>query len=177
MSPVKALLIRLGIPLAVISATVVAMPASHCEKEKDFKGGAAASVQIHASQSAVWTAMTDAEQFDTTIQSESADGVVVEQRFVRLPFFGQLAVTFRITTVPQESLNFSMLRSNCLKAFSGTFLVIPINDHETEVEMHSFVDPALPVPQFLVNQFISGKLHKRLLKVKKLAESPRLDAR
>jgi hypothetical protein len=64
-----------------------------------------------------------------------------------------------------------MIRSNCLKAFTGNWLLTPITDKETKVEMHTFVDCGLPLPQILVNQFIAGKMRKRLQKVKKLAES------
>lgn len=83
----------------------------------------------------------------------------------------EIAVTFKVTTLPQQKLHFTMIRSNCLKAFSGSWLLTPLTDKETKVEMHTFVETNLPIPQILVNQFVAGKMRKRLQKIKKLAES------
>lgn len=147
-------------------------PGAHAsDKKSKPERGALASAQIRAPQAVVWSVIVNAKEFDSTIEGESVDGAVVEQRFTKLPVFGQMAVTFKVTVVPQERLDFKMVRSNCMKDFSGRWLVTPIDDSTTRVDMRCFVDPGLAVPQFIVNQFLSGKLRKRLLKIKKLAEA------
>jgi hypothetical protein len=159
---------------AMFLGVLLLLPPAGSQRAKESNRGASASVHIKASAPVVWKAMTDAEQFDTTVEKETPNGgTLVKQRFARLPVFGEMAVTFRVITVVEQRLDFEMVHSNCLKSFSGNCVLTPISDNETQLDMHSFVDPALPVPQFLVNQFLSGKLHKRLLKVKKLSESPR----
>jgi hypothetical protein len=155
---------------SILLCVSFAAAASGSDKDSESKSGATATVHINASQSVVWNTITDVKQFDNTIDAETADGAIVEQRFTRLPLLGEMVVVFKVTTTPQQRVEFNMIRSNCLKAFSGNWLVTPISNDETEVEMHSLVEPMLPIPQFLVNQFVSNKMHKRLLKLKKLSE-------
>ncbi len=156
---------------ALLLTVVLALSASGSDKDKEPKCGATASLRIHATPAAVWDVLMNAKEFDSTVESDTVDGAVVEQRFTRLPIFGQMAVTFKVTMVPKERLNFRMLHSNCLKGFSGNWLVVPIGDNETKVEMRCFVDLGLPIPQFMVNQFMSGKMRKRLLKIRNLSEA------
>ena len=155
---------------ALLMATALTLAVNAADKDEEVKGGSSATININASQSAVWNTLTNVTEFDDTIESTEDDGVVVKQRFTRLPFFGELAVSFKATTVPMERVNFRMVHSNILKACHGYWMLTPVAPNETTVEAHTLVETGLPIPQFLVNQFISGKLHKRLSKLKKLSE-------
>lgn len=133
--------------------------------------GVTSSILIEAPQDAVWEGIRDTKNFDDKIQSDVPNEAVVEQKFHLLPLIGETSVTLKATTIPKRTVDLSLIHSNHLKAFTGRFEVTPISPTETRLEMSLYVDTGLPVPQFVVNGFVAGKVRSRLQKVKAVAEA------
>ena len=147
---------------------VTALPlAPVCAREH----GVTESVLIHASQDAVWEAVRDTKHFDNKIESHVPNEAVVEQRFRSLPLIGETTATIQVTTIPKKSIDYHLIHSNHLKALRGSWLLTPISPSETKLQLSSYVVPGLPVPRFLINNFVAMKVRGRLHKVKVLAEA------
>jgi hypothetical protein len=158
----------------IAAVTVVALThlsVSAAEEDVAAEKGVTAKISIKAPLAKVWEVCGDSKNFDSKIQSSTADGAIVEQRFGHIPILGETTATVKATTVPMQRLEYRMIRSDRLKALSGTWILTPINANSTNLQISSYVDPGLPVPRFLINRFVLGKVRSRLQKIKRLAES------
>lgn len=158
---------NLSLLIAVVVALVCALP-GHAKGKRDPVSD---NIAIDAPASAVWKAVTSADKFDASVSSSEGNEAVVEQAFEKIPFYGTVKTTLKVTVKPGEVLSYEMIKSDKLKEMSGSWVLTPINKNKTHLKLTSSVDPGLPVPRFLINHFIKGKVHSRLEKTRKLAES------
>lgn len=132
--------------------------------------GVTASTVINASKDQVWNVISATGHFDDKLQSVEGNEAIVEQKFKTLPLLSAIVIIVKAKVTPKERIDFEMLKCDRLKAFAGSWVVVPISDEKTRLILNMYVDPGLPVPRFLVNQFIGGKVKTRLKKVKLLVE-------
>jgi hypothetical protein len=76
----------------------------------------------------------------------------------------------KATVQPSERIDFEMIKADHIRDFEGTYTLAPIDEGKTKINLSMFVDPNLPVPRFLVNKFVEGKVKSRLKRLKQLAE-------
>lgn len=155
--------------LAIFSVLLIST-SPVCAGEK----GVAGTIIVHAPKKLVWETVCDTKSFDDTLQSTSGNQAIVEQKLSSLPIMGQTTVLLRTTVFPQERIEYELIKSDRLKALSGTWILTKIDENRTKVSLTSFVDPGLPVPRILVNHFAAGRLRQRLRLVKTLAENAHL---
>lgn len=128
------------------------------------------SLVVNAPKDDVWKILTTMGHFDDKMHSQNGNEAIVEQKFKSLPMLSAITVVMKATVTPTERIDFEMTKADHLKDFEGTWTVASIDEKKTKVGLSMFVDPGLPVPRFLVNKFIEGKVKSRLRKVKQLAE-------
>jgi hypothetical protein len=127
---------------------------------------------VNAPKEVVWSAVTSADKFDADICSTEGTEAVVSQKFHKIPFYGTVATTLKIKVKENEFLSYDLIKADKnLKHMSGSWVLTPIDKSKTQVKLTSSVDPGLPIPRFLVNQFIKMKVHSRLAQTRQLAES------
>lgn len=126
---------------------------------------------INAPKEVVWTAVTSADKFDADIRSLEGEVAIVAQKFERIPFYGTVQTTLKVTVKENEILSYELIKSDKLmKDMSGCWELTPIDKDKTKLTLTSSVDPGLPIPRFLINRFIKSKVHTRLSNTRKLAE-------
>jgi hypothetical protein len=126
---------------------------------------------INAPKEAVWAAVTSADKFDADVTSADGQEAIVAQKFDKIPFYGSVATQLKIKVKENESLSYDLIKADKnLKQMSGSWQITPIDKTKTQLKLTSSVDPGLPIPRFLVNQFIKMKVHSRLMKTRQLAE-------
>ena len=154
--------------LVFAAMMLASAPSAFCKTKEP---GVREKVRINTPHHHVWKILTNADKFNASIQTEKKNEAIVEQRFKTLPIYGTAITTLKVTAVPRTSITYEMLNSNKLKAMSGGWKLTPLNENTTDVELYSYVDPGLPVPQMVVNHFVRRKVKGRLKKTKLLAES------
>jgi hypothetical protein len=128
------------------------------------------TMSVKAPADVVWKAITSADQFQAQVKSTRDDEAVVEQSFYKIPFYGEVKATLRVKAKPNEVLSYDLIEAKMIKSFSGSWILTAIDKNTTRLKLTSNVDPGLPIPRFLVNQFIRGKVKGRLKKSQVLAE-------
>ncbi|MBU6451615.1 MAG: SRPBCC family protein [Cyanobacteria bacterium REEB67] len=128
------------------------------------------TMSVKAPADVVWKAITSADQFQAQVKSTKDDEAVVEQSFYKIPFYGEVKATLRVKAKPNEVLSYDLIEAKMIKGFSGSWILTAIDKSTTRLKLTSNVDPGLPIPRFLVNQFIRGKVKGRLKKSQVLAE-------
>lgn len=135
----------------------------------DVKGVSGSTV-INAPRENVWKVLTTVGNFDDKLQSRNGNEAVVEQKFKALPLLSAITIVVKAKVTPEERIQFDMIRCDRLKAFSGAYDLCDADKEKTKVNLVMYVDPGLPVPRFLVNKFIEGKVKSRLRRLKNLVE-------
>jgi hypothetical protein len=135
----------------------------------DIKGVSSSTV-INAPKETVWKVLTSVGNFDDKLQSKNGNEAVVEQKFKSLPMLSAITILVKAKATPEERLDFDMIKCDRLKAFSGNYKLTEADKEKTKVHLTMYVDPGLPVPRFLVNKFIEGKVKSRLRRLKNLVE-------
>lgn len=138
----------------------------------DATKGVTGSMIVAGSRDKVWEVLTATGHFDDTLHSVHGNEAIVTQKFKSLPFFGVTTVKVKATVQPKDRIDFRMIESDRLKAMEGNWQIHSIDKGKMRVQLTMYVDPGLPVPRFLVNQFIAGKVRHRLRTVKNLVEKP-----
>jgi hypothetical protein len=158
--------------LVLIAALTVVFTCQSSAQAKDatFKGVSDTTI-VNAPKELVWAAVTSADKFDADIRSAKGEEAIVAQRFERIPFYGTVHTTLKITVRENEELSYELIESDkVLKEMSGGWHLTPIDHNKTKLKLTSSVDPGLPIPRFLINRFIKGKVQGRLNKTRKIAE-------
>ncbi|MBX3075480.1 SRPBCC family protein [Candidatus Obscuribacterales bacterium] len=126
---------------------------------------------VNAPKECVWKAVTSADKFDADIKSTEGKEAIVQQKFERIPFYGTVQTTLKITVKENELLSYELIEADkSLKEMSGKWELTPVEQAKTRLKLTSNIEPGLPIPRFLINQFIKGKVRTRLHKTQKLAE-------
>ncbi|MBX9668691.1 MAG: SRPBCC family protein [Candidatus Obscuribacterales bacterium] len=157
---------RIAALIAILAFTILGLPAmAKTGKTQPVSD----SVVINAPKETVWQAVVSADKFDANIRQSDGKVAIVEQEFQRIPFMGSVKTTLKVTAKENEMLAYEMVDGR-VKEFSGCWELIPVETNVTKLKLTSNVDPGLPIPRFLVRQFIKSKVTHRLEKTKKLAE-------
>lgn len=131
------------------------------------------SIVINAPRPVVWKTITDDQKFDFTFKKREADSneAIIEEKFPSIPFMGTVSMLIKIKIKENEILKYDLIKSEHVKAFSGDWKLSTVGENKTNFKISSYVDAGLPVPRFLVNAFLKGRINKRLRKAKTLAEA------
>jgi uncharacterized membrane protein len=156
---------RAGIFALLVGASLAATPAQAANND------VSESVTVKAPVDVVWKVISSADNFDADVKSVKEEHTLVEQSFSKIPFYGEVKATIEVKAKENESLSYRMVDGKNIKNFSGCWTLSPIDKTTTRLKLTSNIDPALPIPRFLVNQFIRGKVRGRLKKSQTLAET------
>lgn len=148
------------------------MPVSTLESHAKTKG-VSSSIVIEASPKIVWQAVADQRSTDpdliySKVLSRSGNTSMLEQKFSKLPVIGTATVLFRSNEVPHQRIDYAMVKSDKFKDMSGSWVLKPVDNDTTELQLTNFVDTGMP--QFFVNQFTKAKVKQRLALIKSAAE-------
>ncbi len=141
-----------------------------------MRKGVHEEIVINAPPSVVWRCMEKQRTFDpdsTSVVKSSKNGVIyVEQKFsFPCPPFGSAECTLKLTEVVNHRVDFKLLESDDLKAMEGSWVLTSSENGKTsKLELYSYVEPYLMIPQFICNALGSRKAKKNLNAVKRLAE-------
>lgn len=160
----KGLLLLTSITLLSTSQTPSFAKSEKCNSVTDV-------TVVNAPKECVWAAVTSADKFDADIKSTEGKEAIVQQKFDKIPFYGTVQTTLKITVKENELLSYELIEADkSLKEMSGKWQLTPIDETKTRLKLTSNIEPGLPIPRFLINQFIKGKVRTRLHKTQKLAE-------
>lgn len=155
---------------AICALVLLLSVACSCAARAHDGKGVSGSTVINAPRENVWKILTTVGNFDDKLQSRSGNEAVVEQKFKALPLLSAITIVLKAKVTPEERIEFDMIRCDRLKAFSGAYDLFDTDRERTKVSLFMYVDPGLPVPRFLVNKFIEGKVKSRLRRLKNLVE-------
>jgi hypothetical protein len=147
--------------------------------EQRMKKGIYEEVLINAPPKVVWKSMQQQRTLDpdSTYVKETAVSNLVEQRF-SFPAapFGSAECTLHLADKPGQRVDFSLVSSDDVKAFEGSWVLTPSADgRSTTLALSSYVDPLhVPIPRLITNALVSHKARRNLEMVKKLAEQANL---
>jgi ribosome-associated toxin RatA of RatAB toxin-antitoxin module len=155
-----------------IGMAVSFMPAMTLESHAKSKG-VSSSIIIEAPPKVVWQAVADQRSTDpdliySKVLSRSGNTSMLEQKFSKLPVIGTATVLFQSNEVPHQRIDYHMVKSDKFKDMSGSWVLKPVDNNTTELQLTNFVDTGLP--QMFVNQFTKAKVKQRLALVKSAAE-------
>lgn len=131
------------------------------------------SIVINAPRPLVWKTITDDKKFGFTFKKREANSneAIIEEKFPSIPFMGTVSMLIKISVKENEILKYDLLESEHVKTFKGDWKLSTVGENKTNFKISSYVDAGLPVPRFLVNAFLKGRINKRLRKAKTLAEA------
>jgi hypothetical protein len=133
--------------------------------------GVSSSTVVNAPKETVWKTLTTVGNFDDKLISQNGNEATVEQKFKSLPMLSAIIIIVKAKVTPEEHIDFEMVKCERLKAFAGRYTLSAIDPKHTKVHLTMYIDPGLPVPRFLVNRFIEGKVKSRLKRIKTLVET------
>lgn len=142
-------------------------------KPRDWVTG---KVTIKAPVSTVWYSVHEERKKDpdlaySKVLEQSEHEVTLEQKFVLLPMLGTSVCVMKDTEIPQQRIDYHLLKSDHFKALEGSWVLTPSADGKSTVlELSSHIDLGIPVPRCFVNGALSKKIERRLDHVKTMAE-------
>lgn len=157
--------------LSALCALAISICMCQCTVASAEPRGVSSSTVVNAPKDTVWKTLTSVGNFDDKLVSQNGNEAVVEQKFKSLPMLSAIVIIVKAKVTPEERIEFEMIKCDRLKAFAGKYTLSEIDAKHTKVHLTMFIDPGLPVPRFLVNKFIEGKVKSRLKRVKTLVET------
>jgi len=107
------------------------------------------STTIDAPVKTVWEAMRTLRRSDPAhrkVLSSGGGDYVVEEKFEKIPVLGEAVCTYKEHEVPMQRLEYSMIKSDKLKAFEGEWDLSPTADGKTNVKLSSRTDAGVCMP-------------------------------
>jgi ribosome-associated toxin RatA of RatAB toxin-antitoxin module len=135
-----------------------------------------ARTPIKAPPEIVWRAVHDERQNDPDISyskvlEQSENQFKLEQKFCFIPFLGTSTCVTHQTEVPNQRIDYKLVKSDHFKAMEGSWVLSPADGGKSTVlEFSSHLDLGLPVPKCLMDGVTSKKMEKRLAHIKVMAE-------
>jgi len=137
-----------------------------------------AQIKIYAPPDEVFRCIHEARLKDPdlvysrVVEQISPTQCKLEQKFDFLPFIGSSVCLMYNTEVPNQRIDYHLIKSDHFKEMAGSWVLTPLdNGQVTQLELFANIDMGLPLPKSFMNSFTSKRLHKRLVIVKTLAES------
>lgn len=140
------------------------------------------STVINAPVKAVWEAMRTLRRNDPAhrkVVSSGGGDYVVEEKFDKIPVLGEAICTYKEHEVPMQRLEYSMIKSDKLKAFEGEWELSPTADGKTNVKLSSRTDAGIHIPfaDRITRNRTAKSIQKRLNDVRDIATSTRVASR
>lgn len=156
----------------------VASPVAKQGAHGDGKGATwcTARTTIKAPPEIVWRAVHDERQNDPDISyskvlEQNENQFKLEQKFCFIPFLGTSTCVTHQIEVPNERIDYKLVKSDHFKAMEGSWVLSPSEGGKSTVlEFSSHLDLGLPVPKMLMDGVTSKKMEKRLAHIKLMAE-------
>ncbi len=156
------------------------LPAAYADSDTDAM--VSSSTTINAPVKAVWEAMRTLRRNDPAhrkILSSGGGDYVVEEKFENIPVLGQAICTYKEHEVPMQRLEYSMIKSDKLKAFDGEWELSATADGKTNLKLSSRTDAGLCIP--FANRITRSRTAKsiatRLDEVRDIATSTKVASR
>lgn len=134
---------------------------------------------INAPVKAVWEAMRTLRRNDPAhrkILSCKAGDYVVEEKFEGIPVIGSAVCTYKEHETPMQKLQYSLIKSDKLKAFYGEWNLKPAGDNKTEVQLSSRTDAGISIPFAgkITRSRTAKSITRRLEEVRNIATRPQV---
>ncbi len=137
------------------------------------------TMTINAPIKAVWEAMRTLRRNDPAhrkVLSSGGGDYVVQERFEGIPILGQAVCTYKEHEIPMKKLQYSMIKSDKLKAFDGEWELTPAGDNATTVQLSSRTDAGISIPFAgkITRNRTAKSITKRLEDVRDIATKPQV---
>ena len=135
-----------------------------------------ARILISARPDIVWHAVheerkTDPDLAYSKIITQEQNRLTLEQKFAFLPVIGTATCVMLDEEVPNERIDYRLLKSDHFKAMEGSWVLTPhLDDNHTLLELSTYLEFGLPVPRALMDSVTAQKLQRRLTHVKEMSE-------
>ncbi len=135
-----------------------------------------AKILIKAPVDVVWYSVHEERKHDPDIAyskiiEQGVNEQKLEQKFTLLPVIGSATCLMHHTEVPNQRIDYRLLKSDHFKAMEGSWIFTPAeNGKATVLELSTHLDMGVPVPKMIFNSLTQKKLDKRLAHVKEMAE-------
>ena len=188
-------MIALTIILAGTFTSLVALPEAHAKKATKAKGAgtdkfqkdldlaeardnsqwSTGSIEIKASPEVVWQSVHDERASDpvlaySKVLEKGENECRLEQKFSFLPVIGTAVCEMRNWEVPLKRIDYKMIKSDRFKAMEGSWVLTPLENGMTRLDLSTSLDMGLPVPKAMVNSIAAKRIGVRLKHVKEMAE-------
>lgn len=146
------------------------------DKPDSEKKRIASKILIKAPPEVVWYSVHEERKHDPDIAyskvlEQGVNEQKLEQKFCLLPVIGSATCVMHHTEVPNQRIDYKLLKSDHFKAMEGSWTFTPAeNGKATILELSTHLDMGVPVPKMLFNNLTQKKLDKRLAHIKEMAE-------
>jgi ribosome-associated toxin RatA of RatAB toxin-antitoxin module len=147
------------------------------EKPASEKHRVQSKILIKAPPEVVWYSVHEERKHDPDIAyskviEQGVNEQKLEQKFCLLPVIGSATCLMHHTEVPNQRIDYKLLKSDHFKAMEGSWIFTPAeNGKATILELSTHLDMGVPVPKMIFNGLTQKKLDKRLAHIKEMAES------
>ncbi len=146
------------------------------DKPASEKKRVASKILIKAPPEVVWYSVHEERKHDPDIAyskvlEQGVNEQKLEQKFCLLPVIGSATCVMHHTEVPNQRIDYKLLKSDHFKAMEGSWTFTPTeNGKATILELSTHLDMGVPVPKMIFNNLTQKKLDKRLAHIKEMAE-------
>ncbi len=140
--------------------------------------GVESTVVIEGTPQAVFEAIQESrvkEPHRRKLVSHHENVALIEEHFSELPLIGNAQCTYREVETPYKRIDFSMITSEKLKSFEGSWVLTPVgNGERTQVTLNTFSEPRtfLPFANQVACSSILKDIRRRLENLKSWVETP-----
>lgn len=134
--------------------------------------GVSADIVVPASAMQCYEAIRGNRQGVHVIYDHPEEALL-EEEFTDLPVIGSAKCRYKEVYTPGRRVDYTMVHSDKFKAFEGQWILTPIDDKHTKVELSSYIDTGLifPFVKKLTNNQTLHDVKERLQEIKSLAET------
>jgi hypothetical protein len=158
--------------LALAALLVVSLPPAWAQ-ENVVSG----SISINAPANVVWDAVHTERQNDPDLEyskvlEQHGNQALIEQKFNALPIIGAAVCQLIQREVPNERIDYKLVKSDKFKALNGSWVLTASPDgRTTTLELSSHLDTGMAYSQGVIDMLTKKKIDKRLENVKRAAEA------
>ena len=172
--------------VALVACLPSALAKSHAEPSaaagpmcaaSDKHDWVSSTTVIKAAPSEVWKTIHEERlkdpdlSYSKVLEQTSPTEYKLEQKFNFIPVIGSSVCVMQQREVPNERIDYNLLKSDRFKAMEGSWVLTPCDEgRHTKLELSSHLDLGLPVPRPFMNGITSKKIQKRLANIKDMAE-------
>jgi hypothetical protein len=147
----------------------------HAKASDAIQSSVHQSIFVNASPKSCWEALRNPTSCPDhrRVLSEGDGEAVVEETFDNLPVLHSSTCVFKELETPFKKIEFSLVRSTGFKSMQGSWVITPVADGKSVVEINSFLDTGihLPFARKIASDINEQKCKERLALIKTLAEN------